>query len=79
MRAQLQAELCYEGAACAGAAARLVGVIARESLRQAIRQEFLESAAEVVQKNLEKAMEAFDLMEDYAGTVTASEAPSAAR
>lgn len=61
------AELPLVGAACAGAAARLCGVIGRESLQQAIRNELSGRDAHVVEKNLERATTAFDALAAHAG------------
>lgn len=69
----------YVGAMCAGGAARLVGMLSREVLEQAVRSE-LEALGEVaVRLNLETALQAFDLVTEHAGTVTQSEPPSAER
>lgn len=67
----------YVGATCAGAAARLTGVITRSSLEQAIRQELGTLGEAVVEKNLLLALEAFDRMSDYAGVVQEGSEPSA--
>ena len=64
-----RAELPFIGAACAGAAARLVGVISRSSLEQAIRDELEHLGPAIVEKNLHKALDAYDLMADQAGAV----------
>ncbi len=67
----------FTGAACAGAAARLVGVVSRDSLSQAIRSELAHLGDAVVAKNLEPALEAYDLMAEHAGCVTeATESPA---
>ena len=63
-------QLRFIGAACTGAAARLVGVISRNSLTQAIQDELAPLGAAVVGKNLQKALEAYDLMAPNAGSVT---------
>jgi pyruvate ferredoxin oxidoreductase gamma subunit len=63
-------ELRFIGAACAGAAARLVGVIPRDSLAQAIRDELAHLGEKVVARNLEHALAAFDLVAEHAGCVT---------
>ena len=76
--AEERAEPALIGATCAGAAARLIGVIARESLEQAIRHELAPLGPELIDRNLEKANVAFRLMEQQAGCVTESEAASAA-
>ena len=61
--------LRFVGSACTGAAARLVGVISRESLEEAVREELTYLGEGVIQKNLDKALEAYDLMGDHAGAV----------
>jgi pyruvate ferredoxin oxidoreductase gamma subunit len=58
------------GAACAGAAARLVGVITREALEHAIRSELEAMQESVVDENLECALAAFDGFEQRAGCVS---------
>jgi len=65
-----RAELPFIGATCAGAAARLVGMISRASLEQAIRDELEHLGPTIVDKNLHKSLEAFDLMAEQAGSVT---------
>jgi pyruvate ferredoxin oxidoreductase gamma subunit len=70
-------ELRFIGAVCTGAAAHLVGVIPRESLEQAIRDELGHLGEEVVAKDLDKALEAYDLMADHAGCVTEGKDPPA--
>ena len=62
-------ELRFVGSACTGAAARLVGVISRDSLEEAVREELTYLGEGVIQKNLDKALEAYDLMGDHAGAV----------
>jgi pyruvate ferredoxin oxidoreductase gamma subunit len=66
-------ELRFAGASCTGAAARLVGVISRNSLAEAIRAELTALRETVIARNLEMALMAYDLMENHAGCVT--EAP----
>lgn len=63
-------ELKFIGAACAGAAARLVGVISRDSLAQAIQEELAALREAVVAKDLEVALGAFDRMAEHTGCVT---------
>jgi len=65
--------LRFVGSACTGAAARLVGVISRDSLEQAVREELTYLGEGVIQKNLDKALEAYDLMGDHAGAVREAE------
>lgn len=68
-------ELRFIGAACTGAAARLVGVIPRNALVQAIRDELAPSREAVLTKNLDQALEAYDLMLSHAGGVTEGKDP----
>jgi len=63
----------FIGAACAGAAARLLGVIPRDCLAQAIHDELAHLGEAVVAKDLDAALGAYDLLADHAGCVT--EAP----
>ncbi len=70
-------QLRYIGAACTGAAARLVGVIPRASLAQAIREELGHLGEPVVAKDLEQALAAYDLMADLRGCVAEGEDPTA--
>jgi pyruvate ferredoxin oxidoreductase gamma subunit len=65
-----QAELRFVGAACAGAAARLLGVIPRTVLEGAVREEVSALGENIVQRNLEQALDAFDRMSAYAGCVS---------
>jgi pyruvate ferredoxin oxidoreductase gamma subunit len=73
-----RAELVFIGATCAGAAARLVGVIPQEALEAAIRGELEEFGSGIVAKNLEQATDAFQSMQEHAGCVTEGEDASAA-
>jgi pyruvate ferredoxin oxidoreductase gamma subunit len=60
----------YAGTGCAGAAAQLIGVIAREHLQQAIEQELMEHHRRiVVDKNIEYGLRAFDAMAAHKGCV----------
>jgi pyruvate ferredoxin oxidoreductase gamma subunit len=63
-------ELHFVGAAAAGAAARLTGVIARFSLEQAIRDELAHLGEAIITKNLEYALHLYDLMAIHEGLVT---------
>jgi pyruvate ferredoxin oxidoreductase gamma subunit len=69
--AQVQArtDLPYVGTICAAAAARLLGMIRRESLAQAIRDEVGKFGDVAVQKSLEHALPAFDALAAQAGLV----------
>lgn len=62
-------EMPFVGAACAGAAARLVGVIRRESLERAVRQEMLGHDEAAVAQNAADALAAFEAMAPDAGRV----------
>jgi len=68
--ASAQAELRFVGAACAGAAARLLGVIPRAVLEGAVREEVSALGDNIIQRNLEQALDAFDRMSGYAGCVS---------
>jgi pyruvate ferredoxin oxidoreductase gamma subunit len=67
------AELRFIGASCAGAAARLLGVISGEALAGAVREELGTMSATVIEKNLELALAAYDLFDSYAGLVAEGE------
>ncbi len=71
-------QLRFIGATCAGAAACLLGVIKRETLEGAIRQELADLGADVVAINLAKALAAFDRMQAHAGKVRPMKIGSAA-
>jgi len=57
----------FIGAICAGAAARLAGVIQVRSLKKAISRELEPLGKQVVKENLENALFAYDSMSDQAG------------
>ena len=59
----------FIGAMCAGAASRLVGAISLTSLQEAVQNELAPLGEDVAEKNVEKALEAFDLMAEHAGCV----------
>ncbi len=63
-------ELKFAGAAGAGAAARLAGVISREALERAIREELDPLGEAVIARNLQRALPAYDLMAKHAGCVS---------
>ena len=60
-----RADLPYIGATCAGAAARLSGVISKHVLEQAIREEISELGTAVIEKNLQNALAAYDAIAIY--------------
>jgi pyruvate ferredoxin oxidoreductase gamma subunit len=72
------AELRFEGAACAGAAARLVGVVSRASLERALRSELAELGESLIARNLAAALTAYDGLEEHAGCVGQGPDPSPA-
>jgi len=63
VEAEERVELRFIGATCSGAAARLIGKISRASLEQAIKDELAELGTAVINKNLSKALAAYDQME----------------
>jgi pyruvate ferredoxin oxidoreductase gamma subunit len=65
-----RADLPFAGTACAGAAARLVGVISRNALAGAVQAELGSIGSQGVDKNTETALRAYGLMEPHAGSVT---------
>lgn len=62
-------ELRFVGAACAGAAARLLGVLSREHLEQALHEELAPLGARVLEANLARARAAWEAMAAQAGCV----------
>ena len=64
-----QLELRFIGATCVGAAARLVGVISRNCLEQAIREELATLGKAVVEENMKKGLSGYDRMADHTGSV----------
>ena len=71
-------DLPYVGAACAGAAARLVGVIGRAAVAGAVADELPDQPAEIVARNRAQALAAFDALADHAGIVTEGAEPDVA-
>ena len=67
-----RAELRFIGATCTGAAARLLGRISRATLQQAIREELAELGDAVIDRNLTKALDAYDRMQPHEGCVRAA-------
>jgi pyruvate ferredoxin oxidoreductase gamma subunit len=60
----------YVGAACAGAAARLTGAVAREHLIGAVTDEYSAFGAAALARNREIALAAYDAMARHAGCVS---------
>jgi len=65
-------------AACAGAAARLTGVVSGEALRQTVEAELAALSEEVRAHNMELALSAYHHMDDFTGIVEEGATPSAA-
>ena len=65
--AEEQSELKFVGAECAGASARISGVISKETLIHAIKIEVEKIDPSAVQENLSRAVFAYDLMAEYEG------------
>jgi pyruvate ferredoxin oxidoreductase gamma subunit len=59
----------FVGAACAGAAARLIGAVPREALMDAVAEEYGAFGPALAARNREIALAAFDRMERNAGSV----------
>ena len=59
----------FIGAACAGAAARLSGVISKDRLESAMEEELGSHGSEIVRINLERAVESYEGMSEYGGSV----------
>jgi pyruvate ferredoxin oxidoreductase gamma subunit len=70
-------ELRFIGATCSGAAACLLGVITPKALTQAIQEELEPLGKKVVEKNIQKALAAYELMTPHAGCITAGPVISA--
>jgi pyruvate ferredoxin oxidoreductase gamma subunit len=69
-----RADAAFIGARCAGAAARLVGAIARESLEHAIDDEIAPLGRDAADNSRRHALAAYDALESSAGCVTEGEA-----
>lgn len=72
-----QAEPHFAGTVLTGAAARLVGVITRSALEQAVRLELAGLGEEALSANLAQALAAYDGMAAHAGQVSEGEALAA--
>ncbi|MFZ5453661.1 MAG: 2-oxoacid:acceptor oxidoreductase family protein [Thermodesulfobacteriota bacterium] len=69
-------EMRFIGAECAGAAARLVGVIPRDCLARAIQDELAHLGETVVARDQEVALGAYDLLAEHSGCVIEAPEPS---
>ena len=72
-----RAELPYLGSQTAAAAAALTGVITRDTLVQALREELGQLGTGILQQNLGLALTAFDAMAEHVGIVEQRGLPSA--
>lgn len=72
------AEFPYAGAACAGAAARLTGVISARALQRAVSDEIADLGAGILERNLEIALAAYAALAAQAGRVGEGSVVSAA-
>ena len=68
----------FLGTTCAGAAARLVGVLSREALEQALGQELLGLSGADRRESVDRALAAFEFMSSEAGCVREAEEIAAA-
>jgi pyruvate ferredoxin oxidoreductase gamma subunit len=75
--AEAQAELRFIGASCASAAARLAGVISRDTLTQAIREELADMTPQVVEANLDRARATWEDLAPEAGCLREGPEPDA--
>jgi pyruvate ferredoxin oxidoreductase gamma subunit len=69
IEAEERASLRFVGAVCAAAAARLVGVIEKEALEDAVREELEPLGPEIVEENLRRASVAWHAFDHQAGCV----------
>lgn len=69
----------FIGASCAGAAARLVGVISRSSLERAVHDELVDHDEAIIAQNLAIALVPYELMAPQAGCVAPGGTISAAQ
>ena len=72
-----RASLPFIGAACAGAAACLLGVIPLKTLENAIQTELEDLGKEIIDKNINHAREAYRAMSKHEGSVAETEKLSA--
>ncbi len=70
-------EAPYVGSICAGVAARMTGMIGRESLESALREELADLSDTVVADNLARCLDAFDALAEAEGCMTERADPAA--
>lgn len=68
-KARDPSEAAFVGAECAGAGARLLGVVSAPSLQAAVEQELSAMPAAIIVRNVAAALAAFEQMEPHAGIV----------
>lgn len=68
----------YIGAACVGAASRLLGLFDETTLKEAISEELQEMKSEIIEKNIAIALKAYELMQPFEHSVRSSEKSDAA-
>lgn len=71
------AEMPFIGAACVGAAARLLGVVGQSALVDAIHEELQDQGPDIIKANCDRALEAFEYMALYENCVQQRQAASA--
>jgi pyruvate ferredoxin oxidoreductase gamma subunit len=69
--------LQFVGALCAGGAARLLGVVSREALESAVREELAGAPEPAVARSVERALSAYDALAPAEGRVVEQPAPDA--
>jgi pyruvate ferredoxin oxidoreductase gamma subunit len=65
-----RADSGYVGSECAGAAARLIGEISQECLIDAVREELADFSAAVIEENVRHAVDGYERMANFEGTVS---------
>ncbi len=70
-------QISYAGIACTGAAARLTGIISKETLQRSIKQELAAFDESVVANNLHQALDAYKKMAEHEACVQKSQEISA--
>ncbi|MFC2057844.1 2-oxoacid:acceptor oxidoreductase family protein [Campylobacterota bacterium] len=63
----------FTGAACVGAASRLLGLFDKSILKEAINEELQEMKSEIIEKNITIALKAYDLMHPHERCVHSAE------
>ena len=74
----LRGDVPVQSAACAGATARLAGVIGRETLAQAVRDELDRHLESLIERNMLCALAAYDAVTEHAGLMREATDPDGA-